>query len=72
MKSMLETVSYHIREIGGRGSRITFFLPMSLWDFQNYKVKAFLSLMEGFALEGPYNNDKIVLHHWKRRGLNKK
>ena len=68
MKTMLKTVSSHIREIGG--AHTTFYLPMSLWDFQNYKVKAFSGLMGGFILEGPYNNDKIILHpDWLRKGV---
>ena len=67
MKTILETVSSHIREIGGANT--TFSLPMSLWDFQNYKVITYSKLMQGLVLKGPYNGDKIVFHHWKRRAL---
>ena len=68
MKTMLKTVSSHIRDIGGCHS--TFYLPMSLWDFQNYKVREYTRLMEGLVLLGPYSGDKIVLHPgWLRKGV---
>lgn len=68
MKTNLRTISSHIREIGG--SHTTFYLPMSLWDFKNYKVVRLPHYLGWIMLLGPFNNDKIILHPgWLRKGV---